>query len=281
MSARGVSRWFTLAFATAACGGPAQRAANTTAAAKDSVASTDSSGTAAAAGTQHTLAAPARPVAVAPGPNAFRHEKHRGLQCQRCHTTVPGHTVHTNVACTSCHASVPATGPIPAAAQCAACHHAATQPYPCANCHAPATRGRLTLTVNWQLSVWPAPRPRDVTFDHNWHTNLQCASCHTDRPAMVPVRACGSCHEHHDGKADCRTCHRPPPAGIHTVAAHDGCAGPGCHQSPPVRVATLSRNECLLCHADRVNHQPGRVCAQCHMLQPSRASQVGKEPESR
>ncbi|HEX8725891.1 MAG TPA: hypothetical protein VF737_10940 [Gemmatimonadaceae bacterium] len=270
--------WLTAAVAVAACGGPQRPAADTTgpAAAESAAAAPDTTAV-------DTAAGPARPafVEAATGPNAFRHEKHRELECRRCHAAVPGHSMHANIACTSCHAPVPVTGPVPKSEQCAACHHATTQTYACTACHDSTSHGALDLTVTWQLSVWPAPRQREVHFDHAWHTSQACTNCHTNRPAMVPTRECGSCHEHHDGKADCRICHRSPPPGVHTVAAHAGCAGSGCHQSPPVRVATLSRNECLLCHADRVNHEPGRMCAECHMLQPGGASGAGKEPEPR
>lgn len=286
MSAR-VRRWWLAAAALAAlaaCGKPAPKADTsgvTANAAAVKSAKVDTSKAAA-----DTMAQPmATPVSAAAaggtGPYAFRHEKHRALKCQRCHTNVPGHAMHSKIACTSCHARVPVTGPIPTSDQCAACHHAAAQPIACVACHDSASRGAPTVHVTWKFSVWAAPRTRDVHFDHNWHKSLQCTDCHTNRPQMVPTRACGSCHQHHDGQADCRTCHRSPPPGAHTVAAHDGCAASGCHQSPPVTVATLSRNECLLCHADRVNHEPGRACAQCHMLKSARGSGAAKEPEPR
>jgi len=213
------------------------------------------------------------------GPNAFHHEKHREVKCVRCHSMVPGHDVHANVGCAACHAPVPVTGPVPTPAECAGCHHAATQPLGCGTCHDAASHGALTLAVQWKFSVWPSPRQREVHFDHGWHTTLQCADCHTTRPEMVPTKACGSCHQHHDGQADCRICHRSPPAGVHTAAAHEGCTGSGCHQNPPVTVATLSRNECLLCHPDRVDHQPGRPCAQCHMMQTGRGAPPGRASE--
>lgn len=290
--------WLTLAVAAGACGGPPRPAAKTV---SDSVATADSlraagssaataaptaagtaSPTTAAADSAAGARAAAQAVAVALPPNAFRHEKHRALKCQRCHTNVPGHETHDTIACTSCHAPVPVTGPAPTPDQCGACHHASAQRRSCLSCHDPRTRGVLTVQRTWKLSVWAAPRQRELHFDHRWHAGVQCSACHTERPGLVSNRACGSCHVHHEGKADCRICHQTPPAGVHTVAAHGGCAASGCHQNPPVRVATLSRDECLLCHPDKVNHQPGRACAQCHMLEPARASpagSAGEEPE--
>ena len=275
-------RWVALVLAVTACGGSGQSSAagtatDTAARAESGRAAADTGSSAGAADSKVVLARAVRPPQ---GPNAFRHEKHRELPCQRCHASVPGHSMHAKLGCPACHAPVPVTGPVPTPAECASCHHAATQPRACTSCHDSTSRRPLAVTLNWKLSVWPAPRPRTLTFDHGWHTSLQCTACHTDRPAMVPAQPCASCHVHHEGKVDCRVCHRTPPAGVHTVAAHGGCAGSGCHQSPPVKVATVSRDECLLCHPDRVNHEPGRACAQCHMLQPARGQgpQVGKEP---
>lgn len=279
MHVRAVSWW--LALAVAACGGqqpPASKAASDSTTGVDFSASTTPGFVAKAAATR------AQAIPASRTPNAFPHEKHRSLACQRCHVAVPGHTVHTNVACLSCHAPVPVTGPAPTPDQCAACHHGETQSRTCATCHAAGPVGVMTLNLSWKLSVWLAPRQRDVSFDHAWHTSLQCTACHTNRPAMVPTQPCASCHLHHEGQIDCRTCHHSPPAGLHTIAIHTaptGCAGSGCHQNPPVKVATLSRDECLVCHADRVNHQPGKVCATCHMLAPAQGPPGGKEPVSR
>lgn len=296
--------WSMLTVVAVACGSPPRTATTTTA---DSVAPPDSAATtagAAAPGAAATdsSAAPgaassaadtagadsvaqagstARAASLASAPGGFPHARHRALPCTRCHTSVPGHATHANVACTSCHARVPAAGPVPTSAQCGACHHAATRGRPCATCHDPTKRGALPLKVTWKLSVWSAPRERDLSFDHRWHTSLQCGACHRKRPSLLPDRACGSCHVHHEGRADCRSCHKSPPAGVHTVAAHNGCAGSGCHQSPPVRVATLSRAECLLCHPDRVNHQPGQACARCHMLETTRGPPAGEESKPR
>ncbi len=231
---RVVSWWLMLAVAVLSCSRAPEQAAPDSAmhASADSTA-VDSSAAPSRSGAVSSIALTrAPPVAVSLGPYSFRHEKHRSLQCQRCHAAVPGHTVHTNVACTSCHAPVPATGPPPKADECAACHHANTQGRPCMSCHAATTtRAPLTLDLQWKLSVWPTPRQRSVTFEHGWHTSLQCTDCHINQPQLVPTKACGSCHVHHEGQANCRTCHQSPPTGVHTNAAHNGCAGSGCHQN--------------------------------------------------
>lgn len=277
--------WLALALAAVACGGPQKPAAttDTTAVPEPSVAaaSVGSAADSAAATPAGAAATVAQAMAPPSSPGTFRHDLHRGLPCQRCHTAVAGHEFHAGVSCTACHAPVAAAGPPATGAQCGACHHAGTQHRACTTCHNPGSRGALPFQVTWKLSVWPAPRQREVTFDHRWHKGLPCTSCHRDPPALLPRQDCASCHVHHSGVVDCRVCHRSPPAGVHTVAAHNGCAGSGCHQNPPVKVATLSRDECLLCHSDRVNHQPGRACAQCHMLQPARGPPDGEDPKPR
>lgn len=279
MSGRAVFRVMALALVLAGCGRapePGAGAASDTTAA-DSSAAQDT--TAAGTTAQLTAVALSRPVDVGVGPYAFRHERHRTLACSRCHTSVAGHAAHSNIACSDCHAPVPAAGPAPTPADCATCHHANSQQRACVSCHAvPSAPAAKTLQVTWKLSVWPAPRTRDVRFDHAWHTSLQCTDCHVNQPQMVPTRECGACHEHHDGKPDCRSCHPSPPVGAHTVAAHNGCAGSGCHQNPPVTTATVSRNECLLCHADRVEHEPGKDCARCHLGKSLSIPPVAKPP---
>lgn len=278
---RAVVGWLTLAVAIAACGGQQMPASKP---ASDSAASLDTAGSSSFGLAAKAASTPAQAILASRSPNAFPHEKHQSLPCQRCHTAVPGHAAHTTVACTSCHARVPATGPVPTPAQCADCHHSETQSRLCVACHAPDTLGTMALTLNWKLSVWPTARQRVVNFDHRQHKSQPCAVCHTNRPAMLPARPCASCHVHHEGQVDCRACHHSPPAGAHTIAIHagsNGCAGSGCHQDPPVKVAILSRDECLICHADRVNHQPGKDCALCHLPQPGRGSPGGKEPDPR
>ncbi len=286
MQVRAVGWWLTLAIAAAACGGRTPPAAGS--ASDSAVAKVNALVASAALPVKlHVAADTAPPAPAVPAgftKNGFPHDRHRALKCQRCHTSVPGHTVHTNVECTSCHAPVPASGPLPTPDQCQACHHGPAQTRACTTCHTPSTFGTMTLHVTWKLSVWPTPRQRDVSFNHTWHTSLACQSCHTNAPVMLPTRECASCHVHHEGNVDCRNCHRTPPAGAHNIAVHataTGCTGSGCHQSPPVHVANLSRDECLVCHADRVNHQPGKVCATCHMVPPSRPAPAGKEPDPR
>ncbi len=266
----GAMRWLAMAVAaSAACGGDG-RGGNPPAAAD----SATDSGTVAASPVDSaaTMAAETATVAVMPTSLiGFSHARHRGLDCHRCHGEVAGHASHAGVACKDCHAPPPAPAKEVGPADCGSCHHAGAQGRACTACHQPGQRGATSLTVSLKLSVWSAPRTRELEFDHRRHADLQCRTCHTDAPAFAARPDCGTCHAHHAGGADCRVCHPSPPAGAHTAAAHSGCAGAGCHSDPPVRSATVSRPECLLCHPDRVDHEPGKVCARCHM--PESASE--------
>lgn len=68
------------------------------------------------------------------------------------------------------------------------------------------------------------------------------------------------------------TCHRQPPPGVHTLAAHLNCNASGCHDEPVTEHLTETRNICLVCHRDKVNHEPGKICAHCHEVRPPSAS---------
>jgi hypothetical protein len=55
---------------------------------------------------------------------------------------------------------------------------------------------------------------------------------------------------------------------VHPSArAHVTCSGSGCHQDPPFdNGLPRTRAVCLVCHQDMKDHQPGRVCVDCHTL---------------
>ena len=89
-------------------------------------------------------------------------------------------------------------------------------------------------------------------------------------PAMAQSVAgleCTSCHEqHHEPDTQCRACHVAPPDRAHNMRSHLTCAGAQCHDPVPFQGVPRTRELCLSCHQQQVNHQPGRNCAQCHTL---------------
>lgn len=198
----------------------------------------------------------------------FRHTEHRGIECTDCHAT-DGRT-HGQVTLSSL-------------AECRQCHHTRPVAADCSRCHQESdVRGRTyELTRTPRLSVG-TPTARTLPFDHAEHRGLDCASCHTEGPGLSATSvSCADCHEdHHQPTTACRSCHLPR-QGEHTVEAHVGCAGAGCHDPvpPALRDVPRTRPFCLACHQELVDHRPGRNCVQCHALpSPERRQEQGDEP---
>lgn len=263
-----------LAAVTTACRGdargPTPGAADTTAAPTDAAAR--STPTAAAPTTVGADTSAARPTATALAPprtsGGFPHTPHREVACRTCHGSIQGHATHTAVPCRECHAALPTSGVtrVLTREECLGCHHARAQAVPCVTCHTPVPPGTVQRTL--EMGVWAGPRTISLPFDHARHGSLQCAACHTDPPLLKPERACGSCHlPHHRPDADCASCHAAPPASAHDDRVHGGCsAATGCHADSVAKDLPMNRPTCLVCHRDRVDHQPGRECAPCHRL---------------
>ncbi len=182
------------------------------------------------------------------------------------------HESHAAVACNDCHANGLRTSPTNSG-WCAACHHESASVATCGRCHdvdrlIPEPARRL---VTFRLSVGE-PRTRSLTFDHEPHRTLGCASCHTGGAALRVERECTSCHvEHHGAGARCVACHAEPPVTAHPAEVHlelAGCGAAGCHVSEGLDYAAMAdeRNLCLSCHVAQVEHEVPRPCAECHIL---------------
>ncbi len=205
--------------------------------------------------------------------SAFPHARHRSVQCTVCHASVAGHTSHPGVTCNDCHpAPVGAATTVAASADrsaCRSCHHGARSPQSCTGCHGAGPTSELSVTQTLSMSVWPASRTRVLTFPHARHGSIACTRCHTGGTTLQFTAGCGACHaSHHRADANCMGCHPAPAAGVHTAAVHRGCGGSGCHQDAAVVALPMTRSVCLTCHRDRVSHQPGRPCAECHLPPP-------------
>jgi hypothetical protein len=195
---------------------------------------------------------------VRPGAVTFEHAQHRGVECSACHDTAQRHGA---VAITSF-------------AECRECHHTAPVAQPCTRCH---ERGELRqpyrIAQRVDFSVAPA-QTRQLPFDHQQHLAEACNACHT--PSLTQSAAgisCRSCHEqHHRPTTNCRACHETPPPGAHTIRAHISCTGAGCHQPLPFTGVPRTRQLCLSCHTDLVNHMPGRNCIECHVVPHPRSA---------
>lgn len=186
----------------------------------------------------------------------FSHAQHRNLDCLVCHSVEQQH----------------GTVVITELRQCRECHHTGELAANCTACHGPDQfRGeRHLVSQTFNLSAGPT-YTRQIVFSHIQHQGLSCTDCHRAPLTMGVTVGCAGCHEqHHAADTQCMACHTNPPRGAHTVQAHVGCAGAGCHEPVPGEVAGVprTRNLCLGCHQEMINHFPRQNCADCHRLPP-------------
>jgi hypothetical protein len=203
------------------------------------------------------------PRPATPDTLRFWHGQHRGVECTECHSV---REAHGRVTVTSLR-------------DCRSCHHVEPVATPCARCHDRAAVRRLSTQVSrvMDIRIGSLNRPRrTLPFNHADHLRHDCQQCHTGGLARSAAALnCAGCHEeHHQANVSCMSCHPEPRAGAHTLDSHAGCAGSGCHEAAPatVRAVPRTRDFCLACHQDQVNHRPGRNCVACHAL-PSGSSQ--------
>ena len=185
------------------------------------------------------------------------------------------HATHRGVACSACHSTTgPTHGAVTLASvrDCERCHHESTVRSlgggrdACLHCHKANTLPAGPQTVTVRTSTTPAPLTRTLPFAHATHSSLACASCHTVPVTLAAAVSCSECHEqHHAATRDCRTCHNALAAHRGTQV-HLGCTGGGCHTDRAVSALASTRNVCLSCHVDQVNHKPGRDCGACHRV---------------
>jgi len=191
-------------------------------------------------------------------------------------TATFSHRRHRTLACTTCHSSEETHGAVKLTdkGQCQACHHANDERgAKCVTCHATqSARPSHPTLVPMHVDSRPVAQ-RTLTFAHNDHARLECASCHTSDVSRRVEKTCLSCHEqHHTADRQCASCHTDARAS-HTREVHlTGCGGSGCHQSPAGSSALPVRNVCLACHAAQQSHKPGQDCTTCHLGNWTQAS---------
>jgi hypothetical protein len=159
--------------------------------------------------------------------------------------------------------------------ECESCHHGADPrrtgtAVACTTCHSASelARAPALLPVTVKMSVYSAPKARTLPFKHAWHSSQECVACHSTPVTRAVARECTSCHAlHHTASAACIMCHAGAKAVHRRQDVHQGCAGSGCHQDKSALALPATRNVCLTCHNDRVNHKPGGECAKCPQVQ--------------
>lgn len=197
--------------------------------------------------------------------NRFSHARHRQVACESCHDSRQKHgeiTVRSGVDCQSCHHSNRAV--------------AAN----CTNCHERSEFGNRRYAVNQRLTFsvgQPRQKTRALNFMHEPHAKVACTQCHRDPVTRSAANLqCKSCHEdHHKPTESCMSCHPSPKRGVHNRNVHVGCGGSGCHSELPVAGVPRTRQFCLTCHQDMVNHQPRGNCADCHRLPAPKGTRAG------
>lgn len=205
-----------------------------------------------------TAPAPTRQPAVMAGDTLrFWHAQHRGVECTACHSVRDRHGAVT----------------VTSLRDCRSCHHTEPEATPCVQCHDRGAVRRLSMPVSrvMDIQVGRLDRPRrTLPFDHANHMQYDCQRCHTAGLALSAAGLnCATCHaEHHQPTVSCMSCHPAPAQDAHDLNAHLGCAGAGCHDAAPATVQAVPRTRdfCLVCHQDLVDHRPGRNCVACHVL---------------
>ena len=192
----------------------------------------------------------------------FRHETHRAVECDACHSSVRGGEDSPQLSLTDCRS----------------CHHAEPASTSCERCHAPADARVIALGMERTLDiqVGTIDRPtRTLPMRHSSHDGVRCQACHTAGPALSARDVeCSSCHaSHHRPITRCRDCHEPPAEWAHDKQVHLGCGGAGCHEAAPDDIQRVPRTRafCLVCHSDMAYHKPDQACASCHVLPPPHA----------
>lgn len=176
------------------------------------------------------------------------------------------HARHTTVPCMTCHVTTSTGARLKVAAPegCRACHHGTEQKSQCAACHGKAISVTRTVSVAFRAATRPVPVTRQLEFEHQRHSKLQCTRCHANDVMRAPQVTCTSCHaDHHAAERNCTACHPTARAG-HDRSAHDGCTS--CHVAVAIPALTGSRTLCLSCHEPQRNHNPDGDCATCHAI---------------
>lgn len=221
-----------------------------------------------------------RSLAVYPAqtmPLKFDHALHleAGAECETCHDSarksekgkdnnLPGHAGDPHEQCTDCH-------DIEAAEQGKKLKKD-DPPASCETCHVgfDHTAQKTPPKVDF-----PAP---NLIFNHKVHIDrkIECKSCHgtmTDlalatRQQLPKMETCLTCHDGHYASEDCTTCHLKAPSGRLQLAFASGTLRPaqgnplGMDHGPRFEFnhgarASVSRSECLACHAES-------YCESCH-----------------
>ncbi len=118
----------------------------------------------------------------------------------------------------------------------------------------------------WKLGGKHAEILCDVCHTGGPMKPATCRGCHDIRASGAPMASldCKQCHlkeQQLEPLAKCRTCHGDL-GGLHKASTHSSAGCAACHA--PHAWSPDPRKACLVCHADKAEHNPGPACADCH-----------------
>lgn len=208
--------------------------------------------------------------------------------CEKCHYSgdptwvqveqTAGHKAHAeeqNIACQTCH-GLRLHEFQPATEICAACHadHVSgnemaikvpeMQDLHCGECH-PFLREDSPIRPTRDTCLdCHRTIENGVTFPDNQKMQWDCKECHKPHQKDSPVVDCISCH------TDARE------TGLHAGPTHAEAKCTTCHK--PHEWTVSSRDQCLSCHEDKVDHNAGQLCAECHSFGGVKMCPPGETP---
>jgi len=195
--------------------------------------------------------------------------------CEKCHYSgdpqwvqvedTAGHATHAeeqNIACQTCHGM--------------RLHSFRPSSEICVACHADHVAGADKGIKISQMSEMHCTECHSFLREDSplRPTRETCLGCHQKLPnqnVVFPEKApmmwdCQECHKPHDKAnptVDCLACHTDSKTnGLHGKKTHSEARCKTCHQ--PHVWTVSSREPCLTCHQDKVDHNPQGVCADCH-----------------
>ena len=207
-----------------------------------------------------------------------RNTNHASIQdeaCEQCHYSgdpkwvqveqTAGHKAHAedqNIACQTCHGL--------------RLHEFTPSTEICVACHADHVQGNAKAIKVPQMQELHCTECHEFLREDSplRPTRETCLSCHQKvGPSTVvfPDKApmfwdCRECHKPHDQSnpvVDCLSCHTTAKTeGLHGAKTHSESRCKSCHQ--PHQWTVSSREPCLSCHQDKVTHNEGINCADCH-----------------
>jgi hypothetical protein len=146
----------------------------------------------------------------------------------------------------------------------------------CPVCHTMPQRGPLLMlgaTAPESLQPWhPWPLKGkhakilcNLCHQAGYRPPLDCVSCHKisiSSPMMT--KSCKTCHlreQEVKPLASCASCHGDL-QGLHQKKDHRTLSCTACHKPHIWRVS--DREACLRCHEDKKDHNPPKICGECH-----------------